>query len=99
MTTLTTKFTSTALRMLDRAVSDARNGADLLDSCNPARFRGGMKAAVALVGAGLASMAQDDLGDVRMVVTAAGVEYHTANAAAVDSATDPLNIKGATVHY
>ena len=95
------KLTQTALRMLDRAVSDARNNEPLDERCPLHRFgyRAGKKAAEQLVAANLGHIVADEFSGDRFIVSAAGIEYHAQIAAKVDAATDPLNIRGATGFY
>lgn len=93
------KLTQTALRMLDRAVSDARNNEPMDERCPLHRFgKAGIKAADQLVAENLGHIMRDEFGD-RFIVNAAGIEYHAQIAAKVDAATDPLNIRGATGFY
>lgn len=94
------KLTQTALRMLDRAVSDALNNEPMDERCPLYRFgKAGIKAADQLVAANLGQIMRDKVFGDRFIVNATGIEYHAQNASKVDAATDPLNIRGATGFY
>lgn len=94
------KLSKTALRMLDHTVSDHRNNTPMDERCAIHRYgRAGSKAAEALVAASLCRIDLDPVFGDRLIVTEAGVEYHTKNEQKVDSATDPLNIRSATAFY